>query len=91
MYTIAFVPDDVDVVMPTWAADLPEPGRHRHSSADSPTASTEPGAGTGSTPSPASPRRQTRPTALSGTDADSTEAATTAPTASTDVPSTTAG
>ena len=90
VYTIAFVPDDVDVVMPTWAADLPRLGAVDNASADSPTASTEPGAATGSTSESSVPGDNT-PTALSGTEAESTEAATTAPTASTDVPSTTAG
>jgi hypothetical protein len=90
VYTIAFVPDDVDVVMPTWAADLPRLGAIDNASADSPTASTEPGAATGSTPGSSLPG-DNAPTALSGTEAVSTEAASTAPTASTDVPSTTAG
>jgi hypothetical protein len=36
VFTIAFVPDDVDVVMPTWAADLPRLGAVDNDTADVP-------------------------------------------------------
>jgi hypothetical protein len=85
VYTIAFVPDDVDVVMPTWAADLPRLGAVDNSSAASPTASTEPG--TGSTPSESSVPGDNAPSAVSGSAVNSTDAAT----ANTDGPSTATG
>ena len=84
MYTIAFVPNDVDVVMPTWAADLPRLGAIDNASANGPvTGSSLPSDGSVAvTPS--------TDLATSGT-TDTTGVAGTTPTESTDVPSTTAG